>query len=158
MFTWITDELAVGGRFGSDVAALRDHRIAAVVDLRDEECDDEVVLRRHGIAFLHLPTPDLHGVTLPALCEGVAFVKQYRRVLVHCEHGIGRSALLALCVLVDRGMQPLAALALAKDRRGAVSPSPAQFEAWAAWLRHTGHAVPHFDDWAAIAYRHARLR
>jgi hypothetical protein len=51
-------------------------------------------------------------------------------------------------------MQPLAALALAKDRRGAVSPSPAQFEAWAAWLRHTGHAVPHFDDFAAIAYRH----
>lgn len=157
MFTWITDELAVGGRFGSELE-LRDHGIAAVVDLRDEDCDDEVVLRRHGIAFLHLPTPDLHGVTLPALCEGVAFVKQYRRALVHCEHGIGRSALLALCVLVDRGMQPLAALALAKDRRAVVSPSPAQFEAWAAWLRHTGHAVPHFDDWAAIAYRHARLR
>jgi protein-tyrosine phosphatase len=157
VFTWITDELAVGGRFGSELE-LRDHGIAAVVDLRDEDCDDEVVLRRHGIAFLHLPTPDLHGVTLPALCEGVAFVKQYRRALVHCEHGIGRSALLALCVLVDRGMQPLAALALAKDRRAVVSPSPAQFEAWAAWLRHTGHAVPHFDDWAAIAYRHARLR
>ena len=159
MFTWITDELAVGGRFGSEVE-LRHHRIAAVVDLRDEACDDEVVLRRHGIAFLHLPTPDLHGVTLPALCEGVAFARQYRRVLVHCEHGIGRSALLALCVLVDRGMQPLAALALAKDRRAAVSPSPAQFEAWAAWLRHTGHAVPPFDDFAAIAYRHlhARLR
>ena len=158
MFTWITDELAVGGR--SEVTELRHHRIVAVVDLRDEECDDEVVLRRHGIAFLHLPTPDLHGATLLALCEGVAFVRQYRRVLVHCEHGIGRSALLALCVLVDRGMQPLAALALAKDRRAAVSPSPAQFEAWAAWLRHTGHAVPLFDDFAAIAYRHlhARLR
>jgi protein-tyrosine phosphatase len=153
VFTWITDELAVGGRFGSEVE-LRDHRITAVVDLRDEACDDEVILRRHGIAFLHLPTPDLHGVALPALCEGVAFVRPYRRALVHCEHGIGRSALLALCVLVDRGMQPLAALALAKDRRGAVSPSPAQFEAWAAWLRHTGHAVPHFDDFAAIAYRH----
>jgi protein-tyrosine phosphatase len=152
VFSWITDELAVGGRF--EVAELRQHRIGAVVDLRAEECDDEVILRRHGIAFLHLPTPDLHGVALAALCEGVAFVKQYRRVLVHCEHGIGRSALLALCVLVDRGMQPLAALALAKDRRGAVSPSPAQFEAWAAWLRHTGHAVPHFDDFAAIAYRH----
>jgi protein-tyrosine phosphatase len=156
VFTWITEALAVGGRFGSEVAnaLAREHRITAVVDLRDEACDDEVVLRRHGVAFLHLPTPDLHGATLPALCEGVAFVKQFSRVLVHCEHGIGRSALLALCVLVDGGMHPLAALALAKDRRAAVSPSPAQYEAWATWLRHTGHPVPHFDDFAAIAYRH----
>lgn len=160
MFTWITDELAVGGRFGSDVAEAlaREHRIAAVVDVRAEESDDEVVLRRHGIAFLHLPTPDLHGVPLPALCEGAAFVKRFPRALVHCEHGIGRSALLALCVLVDRGMQPLAALGLAKDRRAVVSPSPAQYEAWATWLRHTGRAVPHFDDFAAIAYRHLHVR
>jgi len=156
VFTWITEALAVGGRFGSEVAEAlaKQHRIDAVVDLRDEDCDDEVVLRRHGIAFMHLPTPDLQAVAVPALCEGVTFVKQFSRVLVHCEHGIGRSALLALCVLVERGMQPLAALSLAKVRRGVVSPSPAQYEAWAAWLRHTGRRVPHFDDFAAIAYRH----
>lgn len=156
MFSWITDELAVGGRLGSDAAPAlaREHRIAAIVDLRDEDRDDEHALGHHGIAFLHLPTPDLHGAAVPVLCDGVAFVRRYPRVLVHCEHGIGRSALLALCVLVETGMQPLAALALAKDRRGVVSPSPAQYHAWAAWLRHTGRDVPPFADFAAIAYRH----
>lgn len=160
MFSWITDELAVGGHVpGERTEELaRDHRIAAVVDLREEACDDEHVLRRHGIAFLHLPTPDMLGVTLPMLSDGVAFANLHldggERVLIHCQHGIGRSAVLALCVLVARGMQPLAALALAKDRRAVVSPSPAQFEAWAAWLRDNGHAVPRFDDFAAIAYRH----
>ena len=160
VFSWITDELAVGGHVPGERTAelVREHRIAAVVDLRAEARDDEHVLRHHGIAFLHLPTPDTLGVTLPMLLDGVEFANLYldagNRVLIHCEHGIGRSALLALCVLVDRGMHPLAALALAKDRRAEVSPSPEQFEAWAAWLRHGGHPIPHFDDFAAIAYRH----
>jgi hypothetical protein len=59
-----------------------------------------------------------------------------------------------LCVLVDRGRAPIEALALAKDRRPAVSPSPAQYEAWASWLRRRGHAPPAFDAFGAIAYRH----
>ena len=85
---------------------------------------------------------------------GIAGDRERLPITPNCGRGIGRSALLALCVLVSRGMQPLAALALAKERRDVVSPSPAQFEAWAAWLRHEGHAVPAFDDFAAIAYRH----
>jgi protein-tyrosine phosphatase len=160
MFSWITDELAVGGHLpGEHTAALaREHQIAAVIDVRGEARDDEDVLRSHGIAFLHLPTPDTLGVTLEMLIIGVTFARLYLdagdRVLIHCQHGIGRSPLLALCVLVDCGMPPLAALSLAKDRRAEVSPSPAQFEAWACWLRHAGHPVPRFDDFAAIAYRH----
>ena len=159
MFSWITDELAVGGHVpGTRIAELvQEHRISAVVDLRDEARDDVHLLRRHGIAFLHLPTPDVHGAPLPMLVDGVTFVRLHLavgdRVLIHCQHGIGRAPLLALCVLVDRGMPPLAALALTKDRRTEVSPSPAQFEAWARWLRHAGHPVPHFDELAAIAYR-----
>jgi protein-tyrosine phosphatase len=77
-------------------------------------------------------------------------------VLIHCQHGIGRSALLALCVLVDCGHEPLAALELAKSRRAKVSPSPAQYEAWATWLRGREIAPPSFDAFAAIAYRHLR--
>jgi protein-tyrosine phosphatase len=162
VFSWITDGLAVGGRFASDAVEqlALEHRIRAVIDLRDEDRDDEHVLRHHGIAFLHLPTPDNVGVSRAMLDDGVEFANLHLdaglRVLVHCEHGIGRSALLALCVLVDRGMEPLAALALAKDRRAVVSPSQAQYEAWAAWLQAHGHAVPHFDAFAAIAYRHLR--
>jgi hypothetical protein len=65
-------------------------------------------------------------------------------------------------VLVDTGHAPIDALALAKQRRGCVSPSPAQFEAWAAWLsarrteRSATWSVPTFDEFKAIAYRHLR--
>ena len=163
--SWITPELAVGARVAPEhVPALaREHRVGAVVDLRTEECDDAALLRSHGIAaFLHLPTVDRCGVTLAMLRDGVAFVARQldagTRALIHCQHGIGRSAILALCVLVARGLAPLDALLLAKDRRAVVSPSPEQYEAWAGWLRASGHDVPGFDEFAAIAYRHLRGR
>lgn len=168
--SWITDELAVGGRFPTERAEHLGRRldIRAVVDLRSEDRDDEAVLHRHGVTLLHLPTDDLCAVSRPMLDQGVAFVNHHldrgERVLVHCEHGIGRSATLALCVLVSRGMEPLAALELAKSRRSLVSPSPAQYEAWMEWMRgwQRSHAkpldLPGFDAFKAIAYRHLSLR
>jgi protein-tyrosine phosphatase len=159
--TWLTDGLAVGGSYPSSCCPLlvREHRVNAVVDLRAEACDDELELARHGIELLHLPTPDLGPLVAAQLERGVAFVgdrlARGRRVLVHCEHGIGRSATLALCVLVAGGMPPLAALELTKQRRRRVSPSPAQYECWAAWLRRRDIAVPDFADFALIAYGEA---
>lgn len=165
--TWITDTLAIGGTVPPpQIAQLAQAQVAAVVDLRGEACDDEQLLAMHRIELLHLPTIDFAAVSPGMLQRGTAFVAAHlaagRRVLVHCGRGIGRSALLALCVLVELGYPPLAALELAKQRRGCVSPSPAQFEAWAAWL--AGHqarvgatwCVPTFDEFKAIAYRHVR--
>ncbi len=144
----------------------RDHAIKAVVDLRVEDCDDEIVLHDHGITFLHLPTEDLCAVSQDRLDEGVTFANRHldsgERVLIHCEHGIGRSATLALCVLVSRGMPPLDALELAKTQRPLVSPSPVQYEAWVQWLTFwragsgAAWAIPSFDAFKAIAYRHLR--
>jgi protein-tyrosine phosphatase len=167
-FSWITDHLAVGGSFPHEHAeALATiHGIEAVIDLRLETRDDEHVLRRHGITLLHLPTEDTCAVERRHLAHGVRFALRWleegRRVLIHCEHGIGRSATLALCVLVSRGAAPLDALALMKDRRALVSPSPVQFDCWVAWLEtyRSQHAVswsnPSFDAFQRIAYRQPR--
>jgi len=164
--SWITEELAIGGSFPAEraEALARDHAVRAVIDLRIEACDDEHVLRRHGITFLHLPTLDCHGVTTPMIDDGVEFAARHlghgERVLIHCEHGIGRSTTLALCVLVERGLEPLAALELAKQRRSVVSPSPQQYAAWVAWLhlhrarRQLTWEVPDFERFCKIAYRH----
>lgn len=157
---WMTVYLAVGGCFPSDRAEslARDHEIGAVIDLRAEGCDDEERLRAAGIAFLHLPTPDFQPASVAALDRGVAFGREHiaagRKVLIHCQHGIGRSALLALCMMVDQGFEPLDALSRAKDRREAVSPSRAQYEGWAAWLATRGKAAPDYHTFGCIAYRH----
>ena len=164
--TWITPDLAIGGRL-SDAEALRlgaHEGVGAVVDLRSEAVDERAILAAQGVAFLHLPTDDHAAITAAMLDEGVAFVGAQRaagrRVLIHCEHGIGRSATLALAALVAGGLAPLEALNLAKDRRDRVSPSPAQYGCWRDWLlarrAATGATweVPGFDLFASIAYRH----
>jgi protein-tyrosine phosphatase len=159
-FDWLTDELAIGGCFASaDAQSLASrHGIRAVVDLRQEDCDDEERLRAAGIDFLHLPTPDLHPPAVDMLDRGVSFVREHvargDKVLIHCQHGIGRSALLALCVLVELGWEPVDALSHAKDRRELVSPSRAQYDGWAGWLAARGQAAPDYHTFGCIAYRH----
>jgi protein-tyrosine phosphatase len=164
--SWVTPHLAIGGGFPAERTRdlLKGSAIRAVVDLRVEACDDETELTRHGVAFLSLPTEDHCAVSQAMLDDGVAFANRHldrkERVLVHCQHGIGRSATLGLCVLVSRGHPPLEALELAKSRRPSVSPSPAQYEAWMAWLGRWREATgaawapPAFDEFKAIAYRH----
>lgn len=157
--SWITEDLAIGGSFTSDrVEELAGgQRIAAVIDVRHEARDDDALLHHHGIEFLHLPTIDHRAISPSMIRDGVAFAVAHleaaRRILIHCEHGIGRSALLALCVLVARGHAPLDALELAKGRRALVCPNTMQFEAWAGWLRECGHVPPPFGAFASIAYR-----
>jgi predicted protein tyrosine phosphatase len=159
-FHWLTDGMAVGGCFPIERAdELRErHGIGAIVDLRAEDCDDEAQLRAAGIELLHLPTPDLEPASHRHLERGVGFVRQRReegdKVLIHCQHGIGRSALLALCVLVDEGWEPLAALAHMKDRRAVVSPSRSQYDGWARWLESRGVEPPDYHSFGCIAYRH----
>lgn len=165
-FDWITLTLAVGGSFPAEAIEnlARDHRIAAVIDARAESRDDEALMARHGITFLHLPTDDTFALAEADLDAGVDFAVQHinagQRVLIHCEHGIGRSALLALCVLVAQGEAPLGALERMKTARARISPSPHQFQGWVRWLarhrieRARAWALPSFDAFAGIAYRH----
>jgi protein-tyrosine phosphatase len=116
------------------------------------------VLDAARIDFLHLPTPDLEPASVEMLERGVQFVRAHaavgERVLIHCQHGIGRSALLALCVLVDGGWEPLRALKHAKDVRAVVSPSYSQYQGWAAWLASRGKSAPDYHSFGCIAYRH----
>ena len=158
--SWIQPDLAVGGSFpcGKAATLAGDHGIGAVVDLRAETCDDAAELSGCGLRFLHLPTPDTTGVTQEMLDTGVQFAERAAtdglRVLIHCEHGIGRSATLALCLLAHRGVEPLKALAMAKDARALISPSQSQYEAWAVWLARHKQAPPSYHEFGVIAYRH----
>lgn len=159
--SWIQPDLAVGGSFPCEQTGClaRDHGVGAVIDLRDEACDEQGALRANGLTFLHLPTPDMTGASQPMLDQAVGFAgaarREGRRLLIHCEHGIGRSATAALCVLVDRGMAPLDALRLAKGQRALISPSRSQYDAWVTWLgRHAVGPAPTYHEFGVVAYRH----
>lgn len=130
--TWVNANLALSGSIAPDRLPLLSLRLGIdrIVDVRAETCDDAAVLRRFGIELLHLPTPDQHAVCPEMLCSGAAWVRtallRRHKVLIHCEHGVGRSALLAACTLVAMGMNCREALQMLKRRRPSVSPSPEQ--------------------------------
>jgi Dual specificity phosphatase, catalytic domain len=164
-FDWVLPNLALGGWLPPRTFEhLADrYRIRRVVDMRAEECDDLELMTRHRVELLHLPTPDHRPVAQEMLQAGVAWTRagldRGDRVLIHCQHGIGRSALLACCVLVSLGHPPRDALERAKRARAKVCPSPEQLHAflrWSAdWYRANGAECPSvtWDDLARIAYR-----
>jgi hypothetical protein len=160
--SWVTPQLAVGGCFPMERAGelLPELGIERVVDVRGECCDDEVVLRGHGLELLSLPTQDGCAVSQPMLDDGVAWVREHlragRKVFIHCEYGIGRSALVALCVLADCGVAATAALTMVKQARWKVSPSPEQLEAFRTWLGRRGMRGPPIQELFDIAYAHLR--
>ena len=144
--SWITDQLAVGGRIRpEDIKAVAQTGVTAVVDTRAEYRDNAQALAKEHIELLYLPTPDTRPFTIEQLFQGSKWVqermKQGGRVLIHCEHGVGRSALLACAVLVYGGMHAQDALHLVQEKRWQAAPNHSQvkrlreFESAVAALR-----------------------
>jgi protein-tyrosine phosphatase len=164
-FNWFLPNLAVGGRVPAEVMELLNcqYSIRRVIDLRSEECDDLELCGQCEIEHLYLPTPDMTAVSQEMPWQGVQWVQEGfaldHKVLIHCEYGIGRSVLLACCVLVSLGHTPSAALETAKRARRKASPSPEQLHALLQWSEdwHNQQSKPcpgcTWDDLARIAYR-----
>lgn len=149
--SWITPHLAVGGRVrSSDIPRLAAAGVSRVVDTRSEHKDDEAALAAQGIELLYLPTPDTQPLTLEELHRGSDWVNQQitagRRVLIHCEHGVGRSVLLAAAALVASGMNAHEAISLIKRRRWQAAPNHRQMRRLQAFER-----IVHGEEGAASA-------
>lgn len=129
--SWVTPHLAVGGRIRpEDIKALSKTGVTHVVDTRSEYSDDAEALGRENIQLLYLPTPDTYPLTVEQLMEGAAWaneqIRKGGRVLIHCEHGVGRSVLLTCATLVYGGMHAGEALELVKAKRWQAAPNQRQ--------------------------------
>jgi protein-tyrosine phosphatase len=129
--SWVTDHLAVGGRVHPrDIQALARVGVTHVIDTRSEYKDDVQEMAKEHIELLYLPTPDTYPLTVEQLMEGASWaherIAQGGRVLVHCEHGVGRSVLLTCAVLVYDGMHAHDALQLVEAKRWQASPNHRQ--------------------------------
>ena len=129
--SWVNDHLAVGGRIRpADIKALALSGVTNVVDTRSEYRDDKDALAQERINLLYLPTPDTYPLSVEQLMQGAAWsdeqIRKGGRVLIHCEHGVGRSVLLTCAVLVYQGMHARDALELVKKKRWQASPNQRQ--------------------------------
>jgi protein-tyrosine phosphatase len=101
------------------------------LDLRDEAGE----VRAQGLDFTSFPIPDRQApkseVKLADVLERVAHdISKGKNVLVHCRQGIGRSGLVAACLLVKKGMSPGAAVESVSAARGVSIPETAEQRDW----------------------------
>jgi protein-tyrosine phosphatase len=131
--SWVTTHLAVGGRIRpEDIHALNMLGVTHVIDTRSEYHDDEEALAKEHIALLYLPTPDTYPLTVEQLTQGANWANEHiregGRVLIHCEHGVGRSVILTCATLMQDGMSARDALKLVQQKRWQAAPNQRQVE------------------------------
>ena len=131
--SWVTHHLAVGGRIRpEDMHALNLLGVTHVIDTRSEYHDDEEALAKEHIELLYLPTPDTYPLTVEQLKQGASWANERIRegghVLIHCEHGVGRSVILTCATLMQDGMSARDALKLVQQKRWQAAPNQRQVE------------------------------
>jgi protein-tyrosine phosphatase len=125
-----------------DVSSWRREQIDGVLSLltpdeeRDMDLRDEAgTVRAQGMSFTSFPIPDLQVPKSESkLAEVLESVTRDlfagKNILIHCRQGIGRSGLVAACLLVKKGMSPGAAIDLVSGARGLPIPETAEQRDW----------------------------
>jgi protein-tyrosine phosphatase len=138
---WLPDEVASWRRSGLDVI---------VSLLQDDEVEElglehkQAACVEAGLRFVCFPVPD-RGVpgSAEALSQLVTSLaedmRQGRGVGIHCRIGVGRSALVAVCVMRSLGLSLESAWEAVQRSRGLSVPDTPQQRAWvSAWAAGLG--------------------
>jgi protein-tyrosine phosphatase len=134
---WLEDEIEAWRRLG----------ITTVVSLLTPEEESELglmeeraITQSHGLGFLSLPIPDRE---VPASeSEVTALLARLHGILesggsavIHCRQGVGRAGLLASCLLIFEGNQPLESIQAVSQARGVEVPETSEQRAWVLTYR-----------------------
>jgi protein-tyrosine phosphatase len=129
---WLDDEIRGWRRAGVDaVVSLLTPDEVTDLDLAEEEA----VCRREGIRFFTWPITD-RGVPVARvafenlLASLKGLLAADKAVVVHCRQGIGRAALVAVCLLVWSGHDVEAAIRLVGAARGVPVPETPEQREW----------------------------
>ncbi len=134
---WLEDEILSWRRqgLGIVVSLLEDSEVAELgLEAEELRC------QQAGMRFLRLPiadrdVPDSETVVCKLVIDLIDALESGQGVGVHCRIGVGRAALLSVCLLTAMGIQlELAWKAVEKARRLPVPDTPAQRLWVAKWL------------------------
>jgi protein-tyrosine phosphatase len=129
---WLEDEVGSLRQSGVDtlVCLLTPEEMAELDVEQEAAC-----CAAGGIAFLPFPVPD-RGVpesdreTLGLVRSLAALLDDGKAVAVHCRQGVGRTALVAACVLAAFGEEPDAAFERVARARGCPVPDTTEQRDW----------------------------
>ena len=129
---WLEDEIKGLRHEGVDTLV----SLLTLSEMQELELTEESdICQAHSIEFISFPIPDR---TVPSsvtqtlqLCQSLlAQLMAGQKVAIHCRAGIGRSALIAACILVCAGISPTMAYAMVAKSRGLAVPDTEEQELW----------------------------
>ena len=129
---WLEDEVRGWRAAGVDVVvSLLTSDEVADLDLAQEGG----LCEAHGIDFRPFPivdrsVPASRKATLEFVTKLAKLLTEGKSVAVHCRQGIGRSALLAACLLVAAGEEPETAFQHLSAARGCAVPETEEQQEW----------------------------
>ena len=137
---WLVDEVTDWKRAGVHaVLSLLESQEEEDLDLKGEGAE----VRKQGLDFSSCPIPDRQ--VPPSEAELARVLEKLDRsltngknVVVHCRQGVGRSGLVAACLLVKRGISPGAAVEKVSASRGVAIP---ETEEQREWIDHYATAL-----------------
>ena len=129
---WLEDEIISYKNFGVDVVvSLLERSETYDLDIVEEEfwCNEK------GVIFLNLPiadrqTPEYFEQTLNFVKKLQSFIEENKKIAIHCRQGVGRSALIAACLLVLQGFSVEDAFRKISDARGCEVPDTEEQINW----------------------------
>jgi protein-tyrosine phosphatase len=129
---WLEDEVQAWRQAGLDaVVSLLTLEENADLDLAHEA----ELSQAKGIQFIGFPIPDRsvplsRRATLELLKELRQLLVKGKNVGIHCRQGIGRSAVVAACLLIFLGIEPEAAFQRISVARGYAIPETSEQREW----------------------------
>jgi protein-tyrosine phosphatase len=129
---WLEEEMSAWHRSGIDtVVSLLTPDEEQDLDLKSEARE----VKHRGMKFVPFPIPDRQvprsETALAAVLDGVqADLSSGKNVVIHCRQGIGRTGLVAACMLVTKGLSPGAAVEIVSAARGIPVPETEEQRRW----------------------------
>ena len=129
---WLEDEMAAWRRGGIDtVLSLLTPEEEQELDLKNEARE----VKQEGMRFLSLPIPDrdvprAESEVRTAVEKLDADLSSGKNVVIHCRQGIGRSGLVAACLLITKGLSSGAAVDTLTAAHGTQIPETADQRRW----------------------------
>jgi protein-tyrosine phosphatase len=129
---WLADELTGWPSAGIDTV------FSLLTADEEEDLDlaaEAAQAKAHGVNFLSFPIQDRHvpeseGKLTRALEKLEAELVTGRNVVLHCRQGIGRTGLVAACLLLTKGIDAETALKRLSAARGLPVPETAEQRRW----------------------------
>jgi protein-tyrosine phosphatase len=131
---WLEDEIQSWRQSGVDVVvSLLTREEQSELSLADEE----VLCRANGIEFVSFPIvdrgiPSSYEAFWDLVFKSAQQLANGKNIAVHCRQGIGRAALVVICLLVFSGVEPAAAVERVGTARGCSVPETPEQRRWIA--------------------------